>query len=206
VAGVWGPIVSAVALREAIRSTLQLWLPSTVAEVARQAGVDPATILPVRSWHVVSFEQAREDQLPAVFVTSPGLAGEPRRRGTGLITADWNATVVVLARAESHEATAKLVSLYTAAARVVCVQRSGFGGFAAACEWTGEDYDVVEDRKGRTLGGGFVDLVVTVSNVVDANGGPLEPPADPLTPAGDWPVVATTRTDVIHVPPDQELP
>jgi hypothetical protein len=203
---VWGPIVSALALRQAIRSTLQLWLPSTVAEVARQAGVTPSTIPAVRSWHVVSLEQASADQLPAVFVTTPGLADAPSRKGTGLHRADWNVTVTAAARAESHEATARLVALYTAAVRTVCTQRSSFGGFADASVWIGEDYDAIEERHGRTLAAGFVDLVVSVADVVDAHGGPLTPPVDPLAAPGDWPLVAKTRTTATNVPIDEELP
>lgn len=203
---VWGPIVGAPALRRAIRTTLQLWLPGAVAEAARQNGDDPTTIPAVRSWRVVSLAQAQEDQLPAVFVTSPGMVGAPRRHGSGLYEATWNATVTVAARDQSHEATADLIGIYTAAVRTVCMQRPSFGGFAASTAWAGEEYDAIEAKAGRTLAAGFVDLTVVVLDVLNAFGGPATPPVDPLALPGNWPLVATHNETVVNVLTDQEMP
>lgn len=208
VANVWGPIVAAPAMRKAITATLQLWLPSTLAETARQAGLTAPQVaaLPlVKTWKWIAVNDAARlpvDQLPAVFVTSPGLADGPARNGKGSYTYEWNATVTAVARGQSYEDTADLVGFYVAAIRTACVQQPSFGGFSTACVLAGEDYALFDASVARTIAAGFVDLVVTVKDVANAYAGPATPPVDPLA-APAVPAVVLTHDMAVRRTPQQ---
>lgn len=172
----WGPLVGVSEVRTAVADTLKEWIDDALVVAAGAAGVDERRARPPRSWkRVADFRNIPEDQLPCLFVTSPGLAGPPQRHGDGTHTATWRAVVTALVRGKSYDDTADMVSVYCLAIRAVCLQRNSLGGFAESTRWTGEDYDALETSQARTLGAGFVDLDVTVAKVVDAKAGPPGP-------------------------------
>lgn len=187
--------VGAAQVRAAVQSTLEAWLPTYIADAERRAGLAARTIDLPRSWRrLARFDTVAADQLPAVFVTSPGIE-VVERRGSGEHDATWRIAVTAVARGRTFEETADLVGYYTAAVRAALIQHAAHG-IGATTRWDDESYDAVAVDAQRTLGAGVVEVLVTVRNVIDAHDAdvPATPPADPYaTPAAP---VTVTRTNV----------
>ena len=76
-------------LEEAIIAHISAWMPVYLREIEIQRGWPNDKRLPnARSYTVFSrLDHFDEQQLPAVVVSSPGLAGAPKMEGTGAYTA-----------------------------------------------------------------------------------------------------------------------
>jgi hypothetical protein len=189
-------VVDGSMVEAAARETLDEWFPTYLAELERQRGRDARSLPLPRSYHTApTFETWPEDQLPAVVIVSPGLAGAPVKNGRGRMHAPWALGIGVVVSARDQASTNEIAKLYAAAVRALLLQRGSLGGFAAETEWVDERYDDLPAAGERTLGAGQAIFVVQVENVVYANGGPVAVPDDPYaTPAG-WPLVQTTQIE-----------
>lgn len=193
---VFGPIIDANQVEEAVRTTLQIWFPTYLRELEIQRGL-PAGALPDPRAYVISGDNDREpeDQLPAVVIVSPGLADSAYQEGDGSFRAPWSVGVGIFTSAKDRESTEKLIRLYCAAARAIMLHKQSLGGFADGTEWIDEDFDEIEFDDTRTIGAGLVELVVTVANVVNRRGGPLSPPDPVGQPGSNWPLVDEVIVD-----------
>lgn len=195
---IFGPIIDANQVEEAVRDTLQLWFPTYLRELEDQRGMT-MNDLPDPRAYVVSGDNDREpeDQLPAIVVVSPGLAENPMQDGDGLFRAPWSVGVGIFTSARDRESTEKLVRLYCAVARAIMLQKQSLGGFADGTTWLDEDFDEIEFDDTRTIGAGLVEFTVTVAGVVNRRGGPAAPtPPDPVgQPGSNWPLVEEVIVD-----------
>jgi hypothetical protein len=189
---IFGPIIDANQVEEAVRDTLRDWFPTYLREFCLQRSMPPDS-LPIPRAYVVSGDNDREpeDQLPAVVVVSPGLSESAYQEGDGTFRAPWAVGVGIFTSAKDRESTEKLVRMYCAVARTIMLQKQSLGGFADGTMWLDEDFDEVEFDDTRTIGAGLVEFVVTVANVVNRRGGPAYPdPPDPdEQPGSNWPLV-----------------
>lgn len=189
---VFGPIVTGADVEAAALATLQLWMTTYLAEIERQTGRSPHALPPIRSWEIID-DLARwpEDQVPAIVLASPGLAGEPQKGGDGTYQATWHLIVAVIASGRDRGSSRSLAQAYGAAVRTLLLQQPSLGGFATAVEWIGERYDVLTSEVARTLAGGRLEFTVDVDDVVSIAGAPLhpDPEPDPYVDPGDWPTV-----------------
>ena len=139
-------------------------------------------------------------QLPAVAITSPGLAGAPV----------WNSvedgydavfvlTVGIYVRGKSHADTAARVRDWCAAIRSTIVRKRTLGGLSPdGATWVDETYVLIPDRTAaRTLGAGAVAFNVPVL-VPD-------PASLPTTPGTALPTVESVDADVVPVPLDTQF-
>lgn len=195
---IFGPIIDANQVEEAVRDTLQLWFPTYLRELENQRGMTEGEMPPPRAY-VVSGDNDREpeDQLPAVVVVSPGLAENPFQEGDGSFRAPWSVGVGIFTSARDRESTEKLVRQYCAVARTIMLQKQSLGGFADGTEWIDEDFDEIEFDDTRTIGAGLVEFTVMVAEVVNRRGGPAKPTLpDPVgQPGSNWPLVETYQVD-----------
>lgn len=203
--GPYGQIVTGRTVRRQALEVLKLWLPGALAEIVRQEDYD-GRVPPVRTWNVfANATAARDDQLPAIGVSSDGLLTAPFRKARNLYDADWGITGRVVLRGQTFEETSDLVGLYVAAMRTVLLQRQSLDGLANGTTWIGESYDYSEvaGSATRTLGGGFVEIAVPIDNVIDADAGPDTPPDAEIPDAR--PTVTDINADVDNVPVNEEL-
>lgn len=183
----YGPVVTARKVRNQTLQLLRDWFVDALLEVFdqeeyEQADLSPSTL--VRSWAVLAEPRdAREDQMPAVFVTSPGLSDQPERNGDGQHTATWSVVVTIVVRGDTFQETADLVAVYAAAARLVLGQHKSLGGLSIGTYWRAEDYSALDISATRTLGAGQVEFDVVIPNVMNDRGGP--PGEVPEFPAVD---------------------
>lgn len=197
VSAVFGKIVTGRQVEQAVTAFLQAWLPTYTAEVARQTGRDDTLIAPVRSWSTSNrFARRPEDQLPAGIVISPGISDRPERRGDGSLGAWWRIGVAIVAagKAGDQDDANELAKLYGAAVRAALAQHPSLGGFADGLELVAETYDDVPADYLPVGAVVEVDADVHVAEIVNTDGGPMQPiTPDPTVPPGDWPTVETTE-------------
>jgi hypothetical protein len=187
-----GPLIGADEVCDAVEATLAVWFPSAVAEIAAAGG--PALALPT-SYDMPDAAALRAGNavIPAVVVSSPGLASAPVRDEEGAYRASWRVVVTAFARGNDYRDTARTVRGYALAIRTALVQHPSLGGFAAELTWDGEEYAALDSAAARTIGGAFVTFTVTVADVTDATAGPIVPPpatalvspADPTVTSAD---------------------
>jgi hypothetical protein len=198
VASQFGPIVAGAEVEDAALLTLRTYLPSYLAEVAGQAGLERDALPAPRSW-VTSSDQTKwaEHQLPALVVVCPGLYDTPVKQEKNIYEATWSVGVFVLVSSTTKAATRRLMHRYIAAVRTCLKQLPTLPylaenpddpdgpaiytpGIADKVEWLDEDYDVTPDSASRTLLAGQINLAITVKDVLDVSMGIRYPSVDPV--------------------------
>lgn len=182
-----GPLKTGKTVRDATKATLQLWLPSVLAEVETAYDLD-AGALPVPAAHAYHLA-ARADTLlpvtarPAFVIATPERTNS--RRGDGTVDAVWSLLVTILAGGKSFADTIDNADFYAVAAEAVLTQHPTLApyGEPSVARWvtaTGVDYAPIGDGD-RTVMRATVSFAVGVTGALDTSAGPLEPP-----PA-EWP-------------------
>lgn len=203
---VYGPLVAASDVEEAIQDVLQQWIESYLFEIERQHGM-PLGELPVpRSWITsAATEKFPEDQTPVVVITSPGTTtDEPAADGRGLYRARWRIDVATQAVAGGNRVALRLARLYTAAMRAIAVQHQN-SGLARRVDWLAERYDVLDSVDDRTVCVGVVSLRVETYDVTNRNTAPTMPdPGGPASPA--WSTVESHEALIVKWPLPDDFP
>jgi hypothetical protein len=192
----YGAVVTARDIREAVIGNLKDWSPAYVGEVSAQSGrarCGDGALPPFRSFGTgTSFSTFPEDQLPACVVVVPGLTETPVRQGDGTYLAEWSVGIGVVVSGKDRDSTDDLVRLYSAAVRMAMIQKPSMGGFALGCRWIDENYDELAYDDSRTIAAGIVSLGIEVDAVVNSFGGPKVPPEDACVDPGEYGIVQAT--------------
>jgi hypothetical protein len=198
VTSIFGPIIAADELEDAVTAHLQTWWLTYSREFEIQRGYAQDS-LPAPRAYLVAEEVDREaaDALPALVVVSPGLTGPPKQEGDGSFRATFGLAVGVFVSANTRRNTERLVRQYAAIIRAIMLQRQG--DYADGTTWTDESYDddfSFTDQ--QTISAGQVVFNVEVANVVTRSGGPAAPTApDPdAQPGSTWPLANTVTATV----------
>lgn len=196
---VYGPLVTANDVEQAVLDTIRKWERDYLRAVALHAGQQSGS-LPAHKAHVtyIDLDKYPEDQLPACVVQAPAILEVPGRRAKSYTTR-WAVGVGSIVRGKTPAQTLRLAQLYAAAMRTLLIQKGSLGGFAQGTTWIDESYDdalTVADQ--RTVAAGVIALAVDVYGVVDPSAGPTNPtPEDQVVPVpGDLPVVGSIHVDV----------
>lgn len=181
---VFGQIIDADQVEQALRTTLQTWIVPYLAEAERQLEFTPRTLPAPRSWPLVSeFDIRPHEQLPAIIIASPGTANEPEH-DRGIYRATWRLEIAVAIADTTETAARRLASIYIAAIRAIVLQRLARDHeLVDTAIWTGPDDHAVgvTDTGGqRAIYGTTFHIVVR--SVVNARKGPAAPPDDPYEP------------------------
>lgn len=194
---VFGEILLGSNVEQAVIANLKTWFPTYLAEVERQEGVTAHSIPEPRSYDTVNdFQKWPENQLPAVVVVSPGLAGLPMTEGDGRTRAAWIVGIAVVASAKDKRSTQNLAKLYAAVVRTLMLQQQSLGGIGMGTSWRHESYTDIPASDERTLGSCQVIFEVDIGDVVHARMGLAQPPDDPYSPDPEWPTVETADVTV----------
>jgi hypothetical protein len=192
----YGAVITARDVREAVIDNLKDWSPAYIGEVSVQSDrprCGDGALPPFRSFGTAtSFSTFPEDQLPACVVVVPGLAETPVRQGDGTYLAEWSVGIGVVVSGKDRESTDDLVRLYSAAVRMAMIQKPSMGGFAISSRWIDESYDELAYDDSRTIAAGIVSLGIEVDAVMNAYGGPKTPPEDACVDPGEYGIVQAT--------------
>lgn len=201
---IFGPIVGPGQVEAAAEQTLRAWLPSYLAELERQTGLEAGALpLPAGYQTVSDLDHLVEQALggPILVLVSPGITDAPIAREAGITGARWTLNAVAIVPAESRARAHVLAGAYATAIRWTLVQQGSLGGLAAAVDWVDEEYLAIATDDRRVLGAGRVEVAVEVAVVLDRQAGPLPPPAaDPAAPYPDWPTADPVEVDLTRMP------
>lgn len=181
-------MIGAEDVTEAVRATLAAHLAAVLARLAVEG--KPNLPPPAAVDTLPTFDAARLQTLPLVVVSVPGLsAGDaaPRRDGRGRVSATWSAVVTVAVRGEGYAATLRAAQTYATAVRGALLTHPTLGGLASGVAWVAEEYDRLAPVDARTIGAAFVQVDVTIPDVL----APRPVATDPAPP-----VVTTTAGTV----------
>ena len=195
--GLLGRVVSAAQVRDAVRTTLQTWLPAMLADVADQEQCSP--LAPIRSWdHAADVRRLTPDQLPSLIVGCGGTSGRKLRAG-GIVDLTWTVDVATVVRGQSYGDTSDLAARYTAAAAqvlVVVVPQHPLIVEVRIPDTGGETFEVADIGSARTLAVGIATVEVTVDGART-----LQPPSA-ASPSG-MPTVPTVQQTEVEVVVDE---
>lgn len=192
----FGPSVLGSDVEAAAITTLKTWFPTYLAELERRTGRNQGVLQPPRSYITVpSFSQLQGSQQPSVIVVSPGTLDKPERLGDGTYRAWWRIEIAIVVTAKDRASANELAKLYTAATRMILLQKSSLGGFSQDTEWDGDQYTEAPPDFAQIGSVGAAAFNVLVLGVVTDLGGPATPDLDPGIPGE----VATVQTTVERI-------
>lgn len=205
-----GAVSGAYEAIEATLDVLKLWLPVAVVNVNADgyAARDGVMVVPMRYGRVPTDVVSQvADQVPAVFVSSPGTTGDPVQVGT----TGWQATFVInvtlVDRADDWEITAGRIQLWASLIRQVILANRTLRGRVVKVRWRTESYGAIPSTDGRTYAGTTVRFDITLPVTYTDDVGTLTP--DPVypdpegglpNPLPDTPVVVAFEEDYEHGP------
>lgn len=200
---VFGRILLASDIEEAVTVTLQKWYPAYLAELARQLDISPNDLpRPQNYTNRNSFDTTIGEKIPKVVVISPGLMGPPLMRGGGMYAATWRLGVGV-ATADKEEDVANMhVKAYAAATRAILLQATedlalNLDGFAHIT-WLEESYDdMAIPNQHQLYKSASLFFAIDVENVVTKGKGPSTPT---ITAPPALTTVQTIDIDVVKLP------
>lgn len=178
----YGRVYGAGSVLEAGYRTLELWLPSYVAEFNRQIG---ATILQVPVYRTILPEydtlSADSDQ-PRVILTVPHTIGNIGQLGRSYQVA-WRLSVeVYLYGTTDWQETQAMTMAYAAMIRTLLIQNQTLGGLSRSVIFESEEFYEGEHTGTRTTGITLLHFAVEVDNVQEIDGPPLA--SDPYLGTG----------------------
>jgi hypothetical protein len=208
----FGPILSAFEVEHALAACVRIWIRDYLAEMARQRRQEPEGMPPFRAITVAGApEKWPEDQLPALLLSSPGLAETSSRRGIevhgdGGYVARYRVDAVCEVSARGNRQAIRLARIYAAAVRALLIQQplrapSHPPPWLRRVDRLGEDFTLRDWTVDRTRCAGRVSVVVEVADDMTRGLGPRQPRYAP-TGEGDppepmlMPDVESTHVDV----------
>jgi hypothetical protein len=176
VSGAWDAI-------DATLDTLRVWLPAMALKV-NDAGYDPGDggmVAPMTYGSIpLSQTDINPDQLPAVYVSSPGSVGDPIQVQEDGWSVWYTVNVVVVDRADTWDHTAERAQVWAALVRQTMLGQITLRGKVSRVKWAGERYNAVPEAAGRTMAGAQCDFRVLIPVSALGDFGPLTP--DPVIP------------------------
>jgi hypothetical protein len=201
----YGTIFGADQLEEAAKETLIKWMPTYLAEVERQRGMEPGEIPLPRSYRTVPrFDKFPEDQIPAIYLVSPGIFGEPVKRGGGVYQVQYSLGFAVVVETRDPDSVNTMAKLYSSAIVAAIMQHRNLGfeqGKIEGVDWVDETFLDIPTQDSRSLASAQGVFVIMVNDVLTVGAGPLVPdpevpPIDPTVPPDPLPEVGITEIDI----------
>lgn len=183
----FGNALDADSVEDALRASIQTWLPAWLAHEERRKGWPPGRLPRPRSWPTVSeFALKPRDQRPSVVLVSEGTTGAPER-----LLGEWRRTwrfglAVAIAGRDEAEAR-QLAAPYLTAAANAAITDQTLGGIAEQVRISGPDDHAFDGETGTQLALYGTELQVTARSQMpaylarDTEGNPV-PPLDPYVP------------------------
>ena len=192
-------------------NVLETWLP-TLAQMVNNDGYAGALVAPKTYGRIPTSQiEQTADQVPAVYIATPGTTGTPVRSANNSSWESWyTLNVLVVDRDEDWELTTERIAIWAALVRSALLSDKSLRGMVADVAFLSETYGAIPDDQGRTYAGVVVAFRVLVPNVtILGDIGPLSQlpsgAVDPVTglptttlPTG--PVVVSHEEDFFNGP------
>jgi hypothetical protein len=186
---IFGPILSASEIEEAILEALKFWFPTYLAEMERRLSLHKGTlIVPQNYTNRNSFDAVEGEKTPKIVVIAPGLEGSPRKSAASY-SAMWRVGVGVATGAKTERECNKYLKAYSGAIRAILIQKPGtvreYGlNNLSEITWLSEEYvDLPEiSNQHRLYKAATLWFTVDVNAVIGRRFGPVGPDAPDLAP------------------------
>lgn len=198
-------IVSAITVREAVKDTLQTWLPWTLGQVCLAHGLDVDHVDPpaADAYHELHDMAQLEWTDPRKVTLAVVVADEAYTRSDTL-DAQFPITINVIGRGASHGDTVDRIDLYRTAIRQVLHQHQGLGihprcpegtaPLSRSTRVTGSSYRPIANSS-RLILSGVVTATAYVDDIADRWAAVDTPPEEPWDEA-EFPVATDVTTTV----------
>lgn len=191
----YGPILGADDVRNAVIEHLRTWAPAYVAEVARQTTTAAEHF---RDFDIRDDQDLDNgDQMPACLVLCPTI--QPAGVHGDRVHATASVDVWIYAQGRTVPESVQSVGRLAKAVRAAVMQHRQLDGFARDTRWLGEGLErpVADRERQRAFTSGAVVLFeVDLATVTDRSLGPDTPPDDPSTVPDDPETIATTNVQI----------
>lgn len=215
---IFGRVVSAHQVSQALISTIKQWQPYYLNHIARAHGEPFERFAGLRGFRVATeMEAMPEDQKPLLILVNQGLRDEPIRSSAANrigkhYTAIWEYDLGIQVVAKGTKVNAEpraiaLASMYSAAVRLLLLQQRDPGELISMTDWVDEQPGGLDSSADRTTCMVIATYLVTVPMSASSGTGPDldwlpdEPP--PLAQDPEWPLVTDPSATVEKVPPDE---
>lgn len=189
----YGPLVLGTDVEDAVKATLQEWMPDYLAWVSRHIG-KPGFLRPPGSFEVTSdWEHFPEEKLPAILIVCAE-AVNPEKDGRKEYRATWTLRVGAFVSARDRTSSERLAKYYAGVIREIINAKGSLGQVGWASTWKGERYvPEVTARAQRTISSAEVRFDVQARHVSSWLIGPSVP-SPVVEPAVEAPALPTVKT------------
>jgi hypothetical protein len=141
---VFKDIVAIDEIEDQILDNLQNWMPTYMAELCRQKGIDPSLPPAIRSWvNLQKFRHEPQNQTPAIVVVNGGSTSRPVKDGQGWWRVPFVVGVSAIISARDQDSATRMSKLYAAAVRAIMLQQRTAVSYTDIA-WSGETYDDID--------------------------------------------------------------
>jgi len=179
---VFGAMLSASQIEDAVTATLQKWYPTYLAEQARRLSISPNSLpAPQNYTNRNSFDAEQGEKIPKVVVIAPGIIEVPLHDGAGFYRAVWRVGVGIATAAKDEQSSNMLVKAYGAATRGLVMNKTAHearknGVTITTVRWIEEEYpDIPIPSQHMLYKAASLYFAMDVDNVASRFGGPDEP-------------------------------
>jgi hypothetical protein len=145
----FGNAVDADTIEDALRASIQKWLPAWLAHEERRRGWPQGRLPRPRSWPTLSeFELRARDQRPSVVLVSSGTTGAPEKRPDGL-RRTWRFGLAVAIAGRDETEARQLAAPYLTAAAMAATTDQTLGGVAENVRWSAATITPSTASRGR---------------------------------------------------------
>ncbi len=184
---VYGQIILAPDVEDAITALLKDWMDSYLSEMDRVTGRPPSKLPPVQTWGLGDDSDALGVVPPAVYVEC---AEADMIGGADAYDAQWQTTIAVVCLSErSMRRARELAAIYATNAALICIQQ-GLPGWEFV--WTGQAAGILSSQTRRFIARHEIRMLTHVPEVAARDVGPSEPDAEP----GEYPTAQSVAITV----------
>lgn len=188
---IFGTLILATQVEDAAQKTLETWMSTYLRRVERLISREAFWLPNPGSYEATnSFDHWPEEQLPAILIMCPGIAGRPTRDGERNYRVPFKLDIGVVVSADTRKNTERLAKYYAGALRNLIVNKGSLEGFAIGTVWIDENYkNNKSERTQRTLTCAELTFETEIYGVVKALAGPATVPTEPATEPPNNPTV-----------------
>lgn len=201
----FGTITSDDQVEDAVLAILSKWVPTYMAEVERQIGIDVGFYKrPITYTARTDFDHWPEEQLPMLMVIATGLEDDPPKDGYGKYRATFAVGVAGIVTSNERLYTRRYAFRLGAAVRGALVQHQSLdlalGGNVRGVKLVGGRNNELPTEDDRTIWATRQLFEIEVDDYISEGVGPLAPTSDPQPDPDDpWPDPPTINNPNVNL-------
>lgn len=196
-----GPLKGANYVEQVVQEHIEKWMSTYLRAVEPLYDYDKGSLEDFRSIETSpEFERWPEEQIPGLLLVSPGMIqGSVKVEGNGAMRARFILGLGIVVSADTKENSNDLAKVYGIAAAALMVQKPSCGGHFRGTDLEDMSFDELGSDGYRTQASALVVFSVDVPEIINTDGGPLEPSTEPPEESPKAEKVTVTASPVATV-------